>query len=78
MSGMIDAMKITYRDAAHSLRERLAERLERAAQLRCAEHDQPVVAVTIHGRENGWYDSLWTTCCTALESQAGAILKGRC
>lgn len=71
-------MKITYRQLDDSLRERLRERFERAAELRCAEHGQPVVAVTIHGRENGWFDSVWTTCCAALETQAGAILKGRC
>lgn len=71
-------MKITYRELSVTLRERLRERLERAAQLRCAEHGQPVVAVTIHGRENGWFDSVWTTCCAVLERQAGAIVKGRC
>ncbi|HWW61986.1 MAG TPA: hypothetical protein VN181_11505 [Thermoanaerobaculia bacterium] len=75
---MAEAMKITYRAHAETLRDRLRERLERAAQLRCAEHGQPVVAVTIHGRENGWFDSVWTTCCSALEQQAGAIVKQRC
>jgi len=74
----IEAMKITYRELSVTLRERLRERLERAAQLRCAEHGQPVVAVTIHGRENGWFDSVWTTCCTSLETQAGGIVKSRC
>jgi hypothetical protein len=73
-----EAMKITYRELSVTLRERLRERLERAAKLRCAEHGQPVVAVTIHGRENGWFDSVWTTCCTTLETQAGAIVKSRC
>ena len=72
------AMKITIRDRGLALGERLRERLERAAQLRCAEHGQPVVAVTIHGRENGWFDSMWTTCCGALEKQAAAIVKERC
>ena len=71
-------MKITYRELSVALRERLEERLERAAQLRCAEHGQPVVAVTINGRENGWFDSVWTTCCPLLEEQAGAIVKNRC
>jgi hypothetical protein len=74
---MTDPMKINYRNA-HTLRDRLRERLERAAELRCAEHDQPVVAVTIHGRENGWFDSVWTTCCAALETRATAIVKERC
>ncbi|HKO57970.1 MAG TPA: hypothetical protein VJ276_19035 [Thermoanaerobaculia bacterium] len=78
MSALGEAMEITYRQLADTLRERLRERLERAARLRCAEHGQPVVAVTIHGRENGWFDSVWTTCCSALETQAGAIVKRRC
>jgi hypothetical protein len=73
-----EAMKIIYRDLSITLRDRLRERLERAAQLRCAEHGQAVVAVTLHGRENGWFDSVWTTCCAVLETQAGAIVKGRC
>jgi hypothetical protein len=75
---LTEAMTITWRDAADTLRERLRKRLEAAAQLRCADHGQPVVAVTIHGRENGWFDSVWTTCCTVLETQARAIVKARC
>ena len=75
---MTEPMKITYRESADTMRERLRERLEHAAQLRCAEHSLPVVAVTIHGRENGWFDALWTTCCAALEIQASAIVKHRC
>jgi hypothetical protein len=71
-------MEITYRQFSNALRDRLHERLERAAELRCAEHGQPIVAVTINGFENGWFDSVWTTCCTALEARAGAIVKGRC
>ena len=71
-------MKVTIEDRAQALRERLRDRLERAALLRCAEHGQPVMAVTIHGRENGWFDSMWTTCCDALERQAAAIVKARC
>lgn len=71
-------MQVTVNDRGSELRERLRGRLERAAQLRCAEHDQPVVAVTIHGRENGWFDSRWTTCCADLERQAAAIVKDRC
>ena len=60
-----------------TLRERLRDRLERAAQLRCGEHDQAIVSVTIHGRENGWFDSNWVTCCEGLERQAVAIVKER-
>jgi 2-keto-3-deoxy-galactonokinase len=71
-------MKITFQGLTDALRERLRERLTHAARLRCAEHGQPVVAVTIHGRENGWFDSVWTTCCTSLETQAATIVKGRC
>ena len=60
------------------LRQILQERLDRAAALRCPEHNQPVVAVTIHGRENGWFDSQWTTCCEGLQRQAASIVKERC
>ena len=70
-------MTITLVDRGPSLRERLRERLERAARLRCTEHDQPVVAVAIHSQENGWFDSTWTTCCEVLEQQAMAIVKQR-
>lgn len=66
------------RDRGRALQERLRSRLDQAAGLRCAEHDQPVVAVTIYARENGWFDSRWTTCCKSLEQQAAAILKERC
>jgi len=78
MSATADAMRITIDNRELTLRERLRERLERAASLRCAEHGQPVIAVTIHARENGWFDSMWTTCCESLEQQAAAILKHRC
>lgn len=74
---MPDAMKITVADTEMRLHERLRERLDRAAQLRCEEHGQPVVSVTIYGRENGWFDARWTTCCEALEKQAVAIVKDR-
>ena len=74
---MPDAMKITVADTEMRLHERLRERLDRAAQLRCDEHGQPVVSVTIYGRENGWFDARWTTCCEALEKQAVAIVKDR-
>jgi len=71
-------MTISIKHLELSRRERLRERLERAAQLRCPEHGQTVVAVTIFGRENGWFDSRWTTCCEGLERQAVAIVKERC
>ena len=74
---MPDAMKITVADTEMGLRERLRDRLDRAAELRCEEHGQPVVSVTIYGRENGWFDARWTTCCEALEKQAVAIVKDR-
>jgi hypothetical protein len=74
---MPDAMKITVADTEMRLQERLRERLDRAAELRCEEHGQPVVSVTIYGRENGWFDARWTTCCEALEKQAVAIVKDR-
>ena len=79
MSVTVNAMQITVVDRGRpTLRERLRERLERASQLRCAEHDQPPVSVSIHGRENGWFDSRWTTCCESLELQAVSIVKTRC
>ena len=71
-------MKVAVTSRGPALRERLRDRLDEAAQLRCSVHDQPVVSVTIHARENGWFDSMWTTCCTALEQQATSILKDRC
>jgi hypothetical protein len=71
-------MRITIEDREHALRQRLRERLERAAHLRCVEHGQPVFEVTISARENGWFDSRWTTCCEGLERQAVAIVKDRC
>lgn len=71
-------MRIAINSRGPLLRGRLRERLDQAAQLRCSEHGEPVVAVTIHGRENGWFDSIWTTCCTTLEQQATSIVKDRC
>lgn len=72
-------MKITIEDRGRStLRERLNDRLADVARLRCAEHGRAVVSVIIHGRENGWFDSRWTTCCEGLERQAAAIVKERC
>jgi hypothetical protein len=71
-------MRITIEDRGHTLRPRLRERLERVEHLRCAEHDLPIVEVTISARENGWFDSRWTTCCEGLERQAIAIVKDRC
>lgn len=79
MSTAKHVMQITVVDRGRpTLRERLNERLEHAAQLRCAEHGQPVIAVSIHARENGWFDSRWTTCCESLEQQAASIVKDRC
>ena len=74
---MSNVMQIAVNDRGPELRERLRDRLERASQLRCPEHDQPVFAVTIHAQENGWFDSTWTTCCAVLERQAAAIVKDR-
>ena len=71
-------MKITIEDRAQALRHRLTDRLKRASELRCTEHGQPVQAVTIHGRENGWFDSTYITCCESLQLQAAAIVKERC
>lgn len=71
-------MKVAVNERGLGLRERLRDRLDQAAKLRCREHNEPIIAVTIHGRENGWFDSIWTTCCSALERQASLIVKDRC
>ena len=71
-------MQIAVKDRGPELRERLRDRLDRAAQLRCAEHGQPVMSVIVHGLENGWFDSTWTTCCLDLERQATSIVGDRC
>jgi hypothetical protein len=78
MSVTADVMRIAFNDRGPQLRERLRGRLERAAELRCAQHGQPVFAVTIHALENGWFDSMWTTCCADLERQATTIVRDRC
>ena len=78
MSSVAEVMRITIDNRGLTLRERLRDRLERAAGLHCAEHGRAVVAVNIHGLENGWFDARWTTCCEDLEQQAAAILKERC
>jgi hypothetical protein len=70
-------MNITMKDLSPASRERLNERLTKAAQLECSEHKQRPTAVNIHGRENGWFDARWTTCCETLEQQAVAIVKER-
>lgn len=70
-------MIVTIKDRAGRLRERLCGRLQNAERLLCGEHGQPVVAVTIHDRENGWFDCVWITCCEQLEQRAAAILKQR-
>ena len=73
-----EAMRVTVIDRGLALQERLRGRLERAGRLLCPEHDQAVVAVTIHGREHGWFESTWVTCCESLQRQAAAIVKERC
>jgi ribose 1,5-bisphosphokinase PhnN len=78
MSASADVMHIAVIDRGPELRERLRDRLNRAAQLRCTEHGQAVVSVTIHARENGWFDATWTTCCADLKRQAASIVKDRC
>jgi hypothetical protein len=78
MSATKTTMAISIRGLELSRREQLRERLERASDLWCAEHGQHVVSVTIFGRENGWFDSQWITCCETLERQATSIVKARC
>ena len=77
MSASASVMQITIEARGPALRERLRDRLERTARLRCPEHGQSVFAVTIHDRENGWFDATWATCCQGLEQQATAVLKNR-
>ena len=71
-------MRVTVNDRGPALRERLRDRLSQAAELRCTKHDHAVHAVAIYGRENGWFDVTWTTCCVDLERRAAAIVKDRC
>jgi hypothetical protein len=71
-------MIVTVKGRGPELRERLRERLDRAAKLRCPDHGHSVFAVTIHAADNGWFDSTWTTCCPDLEREATAIVKDRC
>ncbi|HVG24421.1 MAG TPA: hypothetical protein VND45_09730 [Thermoanaerobaculia bacterium] len=70
-------MDVTLDRGGQELRERLRDRLSRVDALRCEEHGEPVTAVTIHGRENGWFDARFTTCCEALEKQAATIVRDR-
>lgn len=79
MTLTIEGTQITIKDrSGERLRERLAGRLSDAAALRCVEHDQAVIAMSIHARENGWFDTTWITCCEKLEQQAMAIVRERC
>lgn len=78
MSASAGTMHVSVIDRGPELRERLRDRLNRAAQLRCPEHGQAPTAVTIHARENGWFDATWTTCCSDLKQQAASIVKDRC
>jgi hypothetical protein len=71
------SMNIVIEKCSPGVQQRIRERLDRAAELRCEEHGQPPVGVIIHGRENGWFDARWTTCCEPLEQQARAIVKER-
>ena len=71
-------MKITIESRSPVLADRLRERLDLAGRLRCDEHEEPVLAVTIIGRDNGWFDATWITCCDGLTRQATAIVKDRC
>ena len=78
MKATAEVMQVTIKDRGQSrLRMLLRERLEQAAQLRCPEHGEKIVGVSINERENGWFDARWTTCCEALERQAIAIVKDR-
>jgi len=73
-----EPMTVTIIDKSHWLGDRLVPRLKQVEELRCDEHGQKVVGVHIVSRENGWFDSRWTTCCKALEQKAVGIVKERC
>jgi hypothetical protein len=70
-------MKVSILERGQTFRDQLKERLAQAAELRCTIHGEKIVEVSIHARENGWFDSHWTTCCETLEQQAVAIVKKR-
>jgi len=72
------SMQITIVDDRLRLRTLLSDRLDRVAALTCGEHGEPVVAVTIHARENGWFETTWIACCETLERHAASIIKERC
>lgn len=78
MRSVSEPMTIMLIDREQKLRDRLRDRLARASELVCPEHGQAIQAVTIHARENGWFESRWTTCCERLEQEAVAIVKQRC
>ena len=71
-------MRITIEENGTQLRNRLRDRLDRAGKLKCADHGRGIESVTIEGRENGWFDSRYITCCERLEKQAIDIIKERC
>jgi hypothetical protein len=71
-------MRVTIADRHTEIGHRLREKLDHVAQLRCEDHDLPVTSVAIDARENGWFDSRYTTCCERLETRAAAILGTRC
>jgi hypothetical protein len=72
------SMQITFRDRHATLHAKLQDKLGKVAELRCDDHEQPVVAVVIDALENGWFDSRWTTCCQNLAGHAATILGNRC
>ncbi|HEY0590346.1 MAG TPA: hypothetical protein VGE86_07660 [Thermoanaerobaculia bacterium] len=71
-------MILRIEDRSQELQRRLRERLARAETLLCPEHGKPIESLTIHGFGNGWFDARYTTCCSALEAEAAAIVKDRC
>jgi len=72
-------LRVTIEDRGRSrIADQLKDRLDRVAGLRCEQHGLPVVSVTIHARENGWFESQWIACCDRLTEEAAAIVKERC
>lgn len=68
-------MRVTFRGIKPDARNGWQHCLDRAAELRCAEHGETITAVIINGRDNGSFDPIWITCCKGLDLQATALMK---
>jgi hypothetical protein len=71
-------LKVVIDSRDHVLRDKISKKLAAAADLRCEQHGNEVVSVTITVYENGWFDSCWIACCDPLAQQAARIVGSRC